>query len=441
VAIVIAARPAVGVFLAVAAVPLEVLDARVGGSFGLTPTEGLLLLTGGLFTLRSLTTERLERFSAVHATFGGLVAVSAVGAVIATDTFAVAKITAMWAATLAVSLMVASWDVRQIRRLLGCVALTGGVLGIVALLNSGPQEFANGGATVTGRAQGAFEHPNLLAFFLLLAVPVAAVLAVEGRGARRVVMACAAIAGIEGLILTLTRGAILGFLLAGLVLATWKPLRRIFVGAVLAIAVALVALPGVAGQSGQLRVLTDRLASVGDRTQTAANPRIRIWRVSLGIVAAQPVLGVGAGNFDEVALASDLRNTDYGRSWEGYDHPHNLLLTIAAELGLIGLGLMLALIAAVAVTVVRALGRGFPGRPLVLAIAAALTGLFAAGLTDYPIRANAVLGTAMIELGALVALERMSRRGRGYETNPEVVDRLEGVRPRSSRRARTLATS
>jgi O-antigen ligase len=411
VAIVIVARPAVGVLLAIAAVPLEVLDLRFGGSFGLTPTEGLLLFTGGLATLRALTIERL-RFSPLHGTFAALVVVSSLGLVFATNTFTVAKISTMWAATLAVSLMVAGWDSRSLRRLLSCIAVTGGVLGVLAFVHSGSQEFTNGGATVTGRAQGAFEHPNLLAFFLVLSVPVAIALAFQSRRVERLVMACAAIAGIEGLVLTLTRGAILGFIVALALLATWRPVRRVLVAGVLLGIVALAAAPVSWTQSGQLGVLTERLASVGDLTQTSTNPRIHIWRMSLGIVAAHPVLGVGAGNFSAAALSNDLRNEDYGRFWEGYDHAHDLLLTIAAELGIAGLGLMLALVAVAARTTMRALRRATSERPLVLAVAAGLTGLFAAGLTDYPLRANAILGTVMIELGALVAFQRMTQRAR-----------------------------
>jgi hypothetical protein len=56
--------------------------------------------------------------------------------------------------------------------------------------------------------------------------------------------------------------------------------------------------------------------------------------------------------------------------------------------------------------------RGSEVFPYALALCAALFGLFIDSFVDYPPGQDAVMGTLMIEVGALIALERIARASR-----------------------------
>lgn len=399
-------RPMAGVYVALLCVPAEALNLSFG-SFGLTPTKAILLLVGGVVLIRFLVSGHMRRIHPAYVAFLLGQMITILGLLVAKDTFVVIKIWVTWSAFLAVSLLVASAEIRQIKIIFYCLCLAGAILAVESIAHGTSQTLINGGRAATDRAQGSFTHPAQLAFWLLLSISPTLILAmIVSPGLRPAILAAAALA-IAGLLLTLTRGAVVGFAGSLFVLLFWKRFRR-FALVLLAIAAAYTALNfNAIAHSREISVVSTRLSTISEGA-SAGGERLLIWKTTPTIIAAHPLLGVGAGNFPDISL-------EYGLSEDGlpFQHAHDLLLTIAAERGLIAAALLVWFLVAVAKTGIDALrDRGSEMYPYALGICAALFGLFLDSFVDYPPGQDAVMGTLMIEVGALIALERHMRRSR-----------------------------
>jgi putative inorganic carbon (hco3(-)) transporter len=419
VALAIAARPVLGVCAAFLAVPLEFLSLRVGGSFGLSASEALCILTAAAIAPR-LVLDRTDglvrgRLLSVYSPYALLLALTALGIVVAEDTFVVIKILVMWSAFGAISLYLASRvSQREIIWVLACVAFAGGISGIVALSGLSNQEVIAGGTIVSNRAQAGFQHPAVLAFFLLLSFPPALVLGLRGpRGLRLPMLALATFAAL-GLVFSLTRGAIIGAFVALLVLMAWKTFRRAALVLILAAGLYCGFNANALQQSREVSVVGTRLSTIFNQQENRSNPRILIWKTAPRILADHPFLGIGQGNFASVSPHYGL----YDVGSLPYNHAHDIFLNIAVELGVFGLGALVWFLVSVgrlAAATLRARAR--PTFPLGVGLTAALGGILASSLFDYPPRTNVIMAAIMVEVGALIALEREGRRqkaeGRG----------------------------
>jgi O-antigen ligase len=399
-------RPMVGVYAAVLCVPAEALNLSFG-SFGLTPTKAILVLLGGVVLVRFLVTGRTSKAHPAYVAFLAGQVITILGLLVARDTFVVIKLWVIWSALVAVSMLVASANVRQVKTIFYCLSVAGPILAVESIAAGGQQTLINGGVRVTDRAQGSFTHPAELAFWLLLALAPTLVLALVSKARMRVFLLAAAGLSLAGLLLTLTRGAIIGFAGSLLVLLAWRRFRRFTLLLLLIAGLYTVANFNAISRSRELSVIATRLSTVAQGAQTGGQ-RLKIWATTPQIIADHPLLGVGAGNFPKVSL-------EYGLSEGGFpfEHAHDVMLTIAAERGLGGLAMLIWFLAAVGLTGLAALRRRHSQLyPYVLGLCAALFGLFIDSLVDYPPGQDAVMATLMIEVGALIALERHTRRAR-----------------------------
>lgn len=80
----------------------------------------------------------------------------------------------------------------------------------------------------------------------------------------------------------------------------------------------------------------ERAKSIADFDELSAKSRLEIWRRTIDSIAARPLLGVGIGNFPR-ALNEDLSAAERGSS------AHSLYLDIAAETGIFGLLILIAI--------------------------------------------------------------------------------------------------
>jgi O-antigen ligase len=399
-------QPMVGVYAAILCVPAEALNLSFG-SFGLTPTKAILLLIGGVIVLRFVTVGHMRRPHPAYIAFLLGQIVTILGLLVAQDTFVVIKLWVTWSAFLAISMFIASAEIRQIKIIIYCLCIAGTMLALESIAHGTNQTLVNGGRAATDRAQGSFTHPAQLAFWLLLSISPTLILAMIVRPSLRPVVLAAAALSIAGLLLTLTRGAVVGFAGSLFVLLFWARFRR-FALVLLALAAVYTAVNfNTIAHSREISVVTTRLSTVSQGA-SAGGERLLIWKTAPSIIAAHPLLGVGAGNFYTVSLA-------YGLSEDGlpFEHAHDLALTIAAERGLFALALLIWFLAAVAKTGIDALrDRASELYPYALGLCAALFGLFIDSFVDYPPSQDAVMGTLMIAVGALIALERHMRRAR-----------------------------
>jgi len=216
------------------------------------------------------------------------------------------------------------------------------LLSVFALYLVGSGVLQGGRATIVVGREMLLE-PNALAGVLLLPLAICVTGGCDPSrpGGERLSLAAAGLLCLTTILLTMSRGALVGVVLIAVLVSVaarrpWiVPLGLLF------------ALPGLllAGPA-----LTERLAEGATLADRAAG-RLDIWRVGWVIIRSHPLLGVGLGCFPGVYL--DYLSQATGISWrhalevaEGLQrNPHNTFLGTAAELGVIGLGLLLALLA------------------------------------------------------------------------------------------------
>lgn len=237
----------------------------------------------------------------------------------------------------------------------------GAVAAFAGLATSSQQEI--------GLATAAFANAQLLAGFLVLLLPFALVYAFRGEMDLRRVLATVALIFVTGaLLLTRNRSAWLGtclglFVVAGLWLrsVSWSDLaqqkHRWLAGLIIAL---------VAG--GLFVGLTPRTGTVVEqRASTLLSPgkepslqwRFRMWGIAGEMVRARPLAGWGVGSFPRLAgdylaeVPHAAQVDEVGPSLANV--PHNEYVQLAAELGIVGLGLYLAVLLGFLVRCARAL--------------------------------------------------------------------------------------
>lgn len=204
-----------------------------------------------------------------------------------------------------------------------------------------------------GRLAGTGVNANELGELLIVAVVLAGSLGAcrDLSVPARVVAFAGSGLSVVALLMTVSRGAIVG-LLAALILA---PLligaRRRLTALMLIVLVAGCGVTYVFGAMPQ--VDRDRIV----HPDTTGSGRTDLWKVGLRMVKDKPVLGVGAGNYANSTIhylfePGTIRRSDYI-----VDRPlvaHNVYLQVLAELGVVGLALFLGIIAFALRCVLRA---------------------------------------------------------------------------------------
>jgi O-antigen ligase len=423
-------RPIVGVYLGILAITVSDFTLTVADTH-FTVAEVVLGATAVAAVGRLLATgEGIRRPHPAHLAYLAFCGWMALGLLFAEDPFTTRKILIFWVVFGVISMLVASSTPKQVERVLLCIALTGGIVAVIAISSGVTQEVEAAGQFAKGRAQSAFAHPNVFAFYLILSLAPAIAMAGRGGQLRRLLMLVCAGLIIAGLLLTLARGGIIGGAVSLMVLLWWAPFRRVAFGLLIVVGVYAAFNLNSLENAKEVSVVSERLGTVTNRQDVQANPRIRIWSKTFPMVADHPWLGVGEGNYP-------IWSPRYGLLDIGglhYDHAHDLLLTIAAETGLIGLALFLAFGWGVA----RAAARARRGRrpetfAIALSLSAALLGLFINSVGEYPPRTTVILAAIMVEVGALIACERWVRE-REREQLEEPVDADEPALPYGRRR-------
>ena len=186
---------------------------------------------------------------------------------------------------------------------------------------------------IGGRVTSVFDNPNILAVYLLLTVPIAlGGCFAEERIVKKLICAGSLLSGSLCLLLTWSRGAWLGWMLAvlffflcycrrslGLLLASPIPLLTV-----------LLWLP---------RSVLNRFGSIGNLSESSIRYRLYTWQGVRRMLSANPFgIGVGDSAFHAVFPAFAVSGT------ERVMHAHHLLLQIASELGIPALLLFFLLV-------------------------------------------------------------------------------------------------
>jgi O-antigen ligase len=191
------------------------------------------------------------------------------------------------------------------------------------------------------RVTGTVGDPNELAALLVVGLILGAALAVPARRAPALRLLAAGAAGLcaLGLLLSLSRGGLVALAVAlaasFFVAGRWRR-RMAAVGLVVVLGTVIFYLAFVSPES------RDRLTAGGGGTG-----RTDIWTVGWRMVEAQPLTGVGAGNFQTASIHYVLRPGALPRDdliVERRLVAHNTYLHVLTELGVVGLALFMAII-------------------------------------------------------------------------------------------------
>ncbi|MGF1648365.1 MAG: hypothetical protein ACFCVF_15795 [Kineosporiaceae bacterium] len=248
------------------------------------------------------------------------------------------------------------------------------------------------GAGAVTRSTGTFSNPNLLAGYLVLALPLTLGLLTR-RASRRLRMAWLVLAGIgvAGLVVTFSRGAIAAFavvVVAGVTVAVatrrgpgaWPAVLAVG-GTGLLTAVAVGAVTGVLGR---------------------ATGRDELWSAALTAARTGGPDGVGYGRAGDVM--SSVGDASYA-------HAHNLWLNWLVDTGPAG-PVLISLV--LGIGLVAGARRAFAGSALAGGAVAGLAAVGLASVLDHPTTVSSILTLFMVALACAVAgpLPHPGPRGR-----------------------------
>ena len=183
------------------------------------------------------------------------------------------------------------------------------------------------GFRATGAVEGMLGDPNDLAMALVIILPFALTLAILAKTAiMKLVFGVSACVLLGGIILTYSRGGMLGLVLTGFTFA-WLAGRGRRLPALLLFIFLTLAGFFLAPKSYQDRIST--IVHIEADDTGSVNERLELIKTGFRIIAENPVLGVGAFCFE---IAEGATHRESGR-WRV---AHNTYIEVAAEIGVIG---------------------------------------------------------------------------------------------------------
>lgn len=239
--------------------------------------------------------------------------------------------------------------------------------------------FQNIGIVRAFRATGTLGHPNALAYFFEMLLPVMLALALtRQRPAARLWYGFALLCGLGGIFVTLTRGAWLTLPVTFTLVFVMVYGRRIVRAKALLMA-ALVAGALLAVSTYAWPIIVKRFTHTDYKS---SGSRMPLNYAALSVIAKYPVAGIGLNNFAERFKIEDT--TGHSRLFLHYKQlVHNMYLWIATETGVLGLIGYLGLFVVPIVVALRTAPRAPPvPRALLVGMAAGLMAHMQHGMFD-----------------------------------------------------------
>ncbi|MER7402951.1 O-antigen ligase family protein [Streptomyces sp. NPDC000070] len=323
---------------------------------------------------------------------------------------------------LAAAVVMATADRSDLLVLAIALCVGGAVLSTTAFtsLSTNVQAATSDAALVVNRPVGVFTQPNQLglvaAMTLCFSTALVIVLRRQNRAWLAVLCGAAALLALAALVVSLSRGAWIGSAVGLVVLAVLLREARTALLCVATVATLGVTLVATTPTQPDTPLVAQRVLSIFGGKGNPYDERPAVRAEALVQMSERPVVGSGPGAFPVAAYQGPPHVAAARRHY----HPHNLLLTVGAEQGVVGMAALVGLIgtgAAVAlgnrrvrVTPARGAPRPAPAdlttRGVSAASAAALAAVLGHGVVDNPL-AHPVVGTmTWLCIGLLAACAR-----------------------------------
>jgi O-antigen ligase len=317
-------------------------------------------------------------------------------------------------ATLFIVVFAAVRNTRDVIVILGSFAIGAGLAAAYGLVGGGSS------LTQTGRLVGSTGEANELATYLVAGLLLSIALAATIRRRPVVVLGAAGCAVVcaAGVALTLSRAALVAMvisLLAGIVVVK-RHRQLMMVGAILLAGAFGFYFLALAPATARQRIFYDSGGTSG---------RTALWTVARRMISADPVTGVGIGNFPQRSIDFLVKPGRLSYDFYVTQEPleaHNIYLQMLAETGVVGFLLFAAIVLASVSYAWRAARARGPSvdanlRPLaegaILAMIAVLVAnFFAPGLFDKQMWLLLALGPA------LYTISRAGRTSDGLKSAP-----------------------
>ena len=196
------------------------------------------------------------------------------------------------------------------------------------------------GGRLDARVGGSdFLDANALACFMVAAIIITGVMFMRSSWRGKLLCTAAGVLSMNTIILCRSRGAVLGLCGAGIAMALMAPKRfrvKLLVGMVVAAAGLLyLSDPQFLTRMGDIGTHAESVIEGREATDASAMSRINLWKGGLRMLKDNP-FGVGPGNFNQ-------NIGRYSPDVAGMS-PHSTYIQSAADLGLPGLALFLAIL-------------------------------------------------------------------------------------------------
>lgn len=210
--------------------------------------------------------------------------------------------------------------------------LTGSSLGLL-LIGGGaaPTLYGYVGLEAVSRVAGWIGHPNSLALFFDLLLPISfSLLFYPMERTWKFLLLVAVVLEVLALGVTYSRGGIAASSLALFGLSLFYLQKKVGLGRAIFGMLAIGTFTAVL-----LLIIPNPLRSALFRTEATAYGRWPLTKVAIKVISHRPLLGTGLNNFVETAIPYDTTREQIVTAWNS--PVHNLFFFIASEVGLVGL--------------------------------------------------------------------------------------------------------
>lgn len=312
-------------------------------------------------------------------------------------------------------------DDRQRMIVVSVFCIVGGGVCLWGAFDSEATRVLDSGSLITNRATGIFAQANELGAFAAVVTAMGLALTMtRGNRFARSAGYWGLAGGIGATVVALSRGSMVGIALAVVVFAVLLADIRLRILTVASLVLLTLVIAG-AGKVGptSLQIAGDRVATIVTGNENPYDERPAIYAEAQRQIRERPLFGSGPGSFPIASGVGKQPGLSLSTAefhglpvTVGADHAHNVLLTVGAEMGLLGIGLAVAFTMLLGSALLRVSRRAAVrnGQVVIAGLAAALSTFVGQGLVDFTLRNPIVFATLWLMVGLALGTLLSSRQ-------------------------------